>query len=764
MPKYKTEISPFLIHDPQTSQEAVALLVTHPTPQEIQSLGRLFMIVKIGPASEQTKKIVDLIMTAGKSEYYQQTESNAELAFEATLKKLNDLLSGQLEHVSAEWLNDFHAVVGVVCDQELHFTQVGDLNAYYLHGQRIINILEKTSGAESRVNPLKIFAQTISGELSEGDALVFCSSNILDYLSLDRLRAIVQSGNTEQASRQLESLLTTTNGRTGYAALIIKQQIQTATVPGADRPVFSHYGSSSSQASMDQLTSRESSTNQLLSPSTWKYLTGRVKRIGGKASGLFENLGFRPKKPDHQNPSQMRYYTPVHELQRQTRRRSRYPSRFMFVVGKLLTGLEYIFTGIKKAFLGLINLISGRQNIKQKLQHLPTTATNRVSKPIISFQRLTSQRKTLLLAAVILIFILAQSIIYLSRRDETKKQQEIYGNYIIQAEQMQQDAEASLLYGDEDGARLLLTQAEQLISSIPQKDREKRYQADIAGVMNKIEALYTRTKHINNIADPLALADITKAKEGYQAAGLVGIFGEEIISFSLTAPEIIETNNNTKESLAVSYAEISGQLPLLAFPLNNRTGLIYLDSDTILEYDSVNNTFASAGIEFENIDRQLAGSAVYLNRLYFLDAKNNQIFRHQKAGGNYQPGTSWLTDENIDVKNGVDLAIDGSIYVLRSDGALSKYFQGSLDAEFSLKTIDPALTSATALFTSEDTEYIYILDSVQKRLLVFNKKGSLKNQYTSEAFDNLKDFAVDPANKKAYLLNNTTIYQIDLLE
>ncbi len=762
MPNIKTEISPFLIHDPQQNNEAISLLVSHPSTQELDSLGRLFMLIKAAPANEQTKQVIETVQRQGKEFYYQQLESNMELAFEGMLKKLNELLSSHLEHVSAEWLNDFHAIIGVIKGTDLYFTQVGSLHAFYIHKQSVVNIFEQTKGAESRINPLKIFSQTISGQISADDTLMLCTPSILDYLSLERLRTIIQSGSGNQISMTLENLLAPNNGNASFAALIIKQASETTPVNVAPR-TSPQYGSSASQASMDQLTNREASTNQLLTPSTWSYLGQVTKSISQRVSGLLEKVGIKAKQPPRRSQNQVQYYTPVHETYK-PRRTSNYPSRFVYVLGKILTGFQYIIVGIKGLLVGLFNLISGRKNIKQKLQHLPTTATGSVSKPILLFQRLTKQRKILLLVVVLLIFIFAQSVIYMSRRGETEKQLEIYSESLAQATSKQEEAEASLLYGDEDGARLLLRQAQDLIASIPEKEQEKRYQSDIAALETKIEALYSKTKHINTISDPAVIADLGTLEEGLTLNGIAGIYNEEIIGFSNNQTEIFETNINTKESIAIDYTDPAEGSPALGAPLSTRVSAIYVPDNTILEYDSVNNSFSNATVDFENQDRTLTSLVTYNGRLYFLDTKNNQIFRHQKAGGNYQTGDSWLTDENADVSNGVALAVDGSIYVLRSNGELTKYFQGGLDNEFSLSEIDPVLSSPTKLFTDEAANYIYILEPSQKRLLVFTSNGRLKNQYTSESFDNLIDMAIDEANKKAYLLNGTVIYTVDLLE
>jgi hypothetical protein len=68
---------------------------------------------------------------------------------------------------------------------------------------------------------------------------------------------------------------------------------------------------------------------------------------------------------------------------------------------------------------------------------------------------------------------------------------------------------------------------------------------------------------------------------------------------------------------------------------------------------------------------------------------------------------------------------------------------------------------ATKLTISEDQDYIYIFEPTGKRLVVFNKNGNFVNQYTSNRFDNLRDFQVDEKNKKIYFLNSASVYSIE---
>lgn len=764
MPTTKIEFSPFLLHDPRSEREIISLLISRPTPQELQSLGQLFMVVRVSPGDEQVKKIVESLETEGRSIYYQQLESNIELAFESMLKKLNELLSGYLEHSSTEWLDDFNAVIGVLKGSDLFFTQVGNLHAFLVHRQRIVNILEAAKGVDGRINPLKIFSQTISGQLYENDSLIICTPSILDYLSLERIRAVIQSTSTQQAVLSLENLLAPNAGAHGFGALLIRLVPETVGVMTESHAAQPIVGGALSQASMNTLIDREHQTNELLSPSIWTIAQKNIQSFFSRLQPWLKNI-FRSKQRGDQTASHQttQYYAPVRDRWKPPRS-SRYPSRTVFVLGRIFTGLQFLFRGLGRMFGWLINAISGRKNLKQRLEHFPANATTAASKRIILFQRLTKQRKIVLVVAVLFIFIFAQSVIYLSQRDDQKKQQATYQQALTDANKKQEEADAALLYGNDDSARDLLKQAQDLIASIPQKLRAKQYKSEIAGLETKINALNEKTKHITTIADPKRLTDLAADQTNATAGGFVGLFGKDLTVFSTTETLVYKTNIDTNETAILTYKDASDKLAHLATGVTARYGLVALADDSLIQFDSNTNTFTAAPIQYENQDRQLVGMAVYGDRLYFLDTKNDQIFRYTKAGKGYGAGKGWLNGKDVSVTDGTSIVVDGSVYITRSTGDLSKFFQGNLDATFKLQTIEPALTSPAKVWTDENTGYFYILDPVNKRLISYTKQGRLKNQYTADTFDQLKDMVIVPKDKKAYLLNGTIVFQIDLTE
>jgi len=44
------------------------------------------------------------------------------------------------------------------------------------------------------------------------------------------------------------------------------------------------------------------------------------------------------------------------------------------------------------------------------------------------------------------------------------------------------------------------------------------------------------------------------------------------------------------------------------------------------------------------------------------------------------------------------------------------------------------------------------------RVIILDKEGNIKDQYTSQKFDSLTDLAIDPEEKAIYLLNDNHLY------
>ncbi len=151
----------------------------------------------------------------------------------------------------------------------------------------------------------------------------------------------------------------------------------------------------------------------------------------------------------------------------------------------------------------------------------------------------------------------------------------------------------------------------------------------------------------------------------------------------------------------------------------------------------------------------------YRERVYLLDAERGTIWRAEPAAGGYAAPRNWIADPSLDLRAGVDLALDGDLYLLENGGGIVKLRQGR-PAAFTLQSIDPPLAGPTKIKTTERSSFLYVLDPPTKRLVVVGKDGRLERQYRAEAFDELRDVVVDEAGQTLYLLNGTRIYGVPM--
>jgi len=152
----------------------------------------------------------------------------------------------------------------------------------------------------------------------------------------------------------------------------------------------------------------------------------------------------------------------------------------------------------------------------------------------------------------------------------------------------------------------------------------------------------------------------------------------------------------------------------------------------------------------------------YLSNLYFLDKENCQIIKYSYLSkNNWGSAEKWLKDK-MDCENPKSIAVDGSVYILNSDNSISVYHSG-LYQRIIIIDIYPNIKNITLIKTTKNTSNIYLLEPTNNRVIVIDKKdGEIIKQIQSSKFNNLKDIDISPTGQTIYLLNNTTIYKINL--
>jgi len=155
----------------------------------------------------------------------------------------------------------------------------------------------------------------------------------------------------------------------------------------------------------------------------------------------------------------------------------------------------------------------------------------------------------------------------------------------------------------------------------------------------------------------------------------------------------------------------------------------------------------------------------YVGRLYLLDTQAKDLYRHVLTNTGYEgePSTYFLSAPQADLGTAVDLAIDGNVYILHSDGQISKYQEG-VPVPFSQEGIDEPMRSPTSICSTgfmDEEGYVFVADSGNQRIVQFSKTGGFVRQLRASDpvyMDNLKSVFVDATTNRIFLLNRNMLY------
>jgi hypothetical protein len=356
--------------------------------------------------------------------------------------------------------------------------------------------------------------------------------------------------------------------------------------------------------------------------------------------------------------------------------------------------------------------VSFLSKIKQKFSLLPA----KVKLPTGLPTNLNHPKKIILTIVVIILIVFVVSINFALNKQQNDKTQSLFQSIYPQAQKDYSDGQ-SLTGLNQNLARDSFSKAQQILlagkDKLPKNSKEEKQVLDLLTQVNN--ALNTTSGVTNSQAtsvdttvSPLLLAE-TKNDGLYFTEDDSHIYG-------LTADQVYSLNTDG----------------------TNKKTLIKNDSG-----------WQKAG-----------GLASYFGNVYVLDKKQNQIFKFVQTDSGFSK-TNYFSGTSPDLSKAVSMAIDSSVYILTSDGTVTKYTKGSAD-NFSLAGLDKPLSNPTGIMTNAGTDNIYVLDNGNSRVVVFDKSGNYKNQYQATTIKGAKDFEVLEKDKKVYVLSSGKVYEIDL--
>ena len=165
--------------------------------------------------------------------------------------------------------------------------------------------------------------------------------------------------------------------------------------------------------------------------------------------------------------------------------------------------------------------------------------------------------------------------------------------------------------------------------------------------------------------------------------------------------------------------------------------------------------------------QQPRASATYDQNFYLLDAGANDVLRFRPVGSDVygEPEGYFGINSGVDLSEATDLAIDGSVFIMFSDGIIKRY-DSSRIAEFSLATLPSPLGTPGAIFISQGMGSLYILDGENDRVVQVTTEGVYQRQLLApnDLFANAIDLYVNRGETYLWIVSPSGVTRVPLPE
>lgn len=195
----------YLSQKPQTVCEIFSY---EPENMEQTSLGNLYIVTELRSVKDYGY-LANLLASLIKREYYVNPSNGALKCFQAAIKKANAHLGQMAKEETPEWLSKLHFFCAVLADQNILFTQTGQMKAY-LARQNHFSCLSRRVSPGNEIQQgrsLKIFSAIASGPVEQEDKIIIATPEIENVITQTDLRqALIEKPDLPEISVSLKGI------------------------------------------------------------------------------------------------------------------------------------------------------------------------------------------------------------------------------------------------------------------------------------------------------------------------------------------------------------------------------------------------------------------------------------------------------------------------------------------------------------------------------------------------------------------------------
>jgi len=736
--------------NPDRAGSISRVYISQPDVSQEETVGRLLVLAEFPAKKSDYQALFNLIVEQLSIAYYQNEQIlllnklatvTVATIFESAVSKINQILFELYQNQSIKFSADeLNLTIAVIHENKIQFTNIGRNKALLIYKPKsqpgvidpsfsLINITKKTTDPREDIfAPNKILANVVSGQVPQNGFFLFTNEALYEYLTERQLIKIITTLPPASAAAQIDNLLNQTQLAVPFSILILKNHKGQHSIDN-EGPVVAAYSSPELRTISTHRTHMPMRPEKDINKESIRALNMTEDRTASilKPSGLF---------------NYKKIFTSFSSLISLLKPRKK--ANLKILPAKLFDRKQS-WLSVQKvgAFLGSAGLSIWtviRAGINQLTNH--EKRQNWIDRLKSISKRITKTHLIMIGIVIVCLTLFFANAYRLKHQSEIAKLHESFLELAKAIEKEESQIDADMLYNNKDKARTSLNKIGEMLKDFPQVSQDEKDE------FTAIKARYQkRVDQINNIIRLTNLESEVNGKEGHMT-NLVSI-GDFL--YLTVDNKIVKVDKKSK-----TYTQISDLDPDLKFGSTDKGGVYWLlAGNQILQINPSDKVKRFAIDAPSNIK----GLEVYYNKLYLYTENDKQVYRYQLTTDGFMDKTPWL--KNTEGLNDIrSLSIDGFVYLLDKDTV--HQFGSGRKQNFSLSPVEPALTNPTKIIALKESDYLYILEPANQRLIVYNKKGIFLAQYTGDQLANLTDIAVDENFKMLYLLSGTTIYKTKL--
>lgn len=677
----------------------------------------LYFLAKFSSDTDNAKTLAESIFGAIVDTFEDAGASSAYDIFEESLKMAN----AEIEKHSSLMKNTPEIVVGFFDFHNLYLTQSGEAEVYLLREGSLSQITEQ---ADEGI----LFSNILSGEVMIHDTLLISTTRLLRSITNNQLLDIFDQHEFQESVSLLKhELRTKTDENILLSVIGIGQQEipekksllskLTSKKNKKDAPPIEKMSPDPTKEEIPHPQEAPQATPQVpgdprekntVSPSVDEAASTSPPVIEAEQKPLLEE-DVIPQTPEQQPALDNAPPHDAHDPQ------TIHPPRMAPIKAK------------KRISLGKLKTLFRKDHPQKKLLWL------------------------LFLVPIVLGIVLTVNVV---QQKESEVEADLRQKLSIARNAVQRSNEL-LFQGDRKGAHELLKTAEKATTDVFNSSfKELRSEAKF--LKADIEAKKLEAENAIE-ANPQLVANLEAKNSNLRAQGMKELRGNFYVYDSTTIYKTIR--NLVENGVGVTNQEV---ITASAVRSDQDTLLFLTSTPRVIEYKNgivtpmnTNDKSWQKGVDIDTYGSRYT---------YILDPLQNQIWKYERRRADYSEAIAY--NKTADLSRAVSMSIDGNIFILSDDGSIQKLFRGE-NVSYSFRDLPslPFSGKNLRLTTTPESDFLYILDPDNRRILIFQKGerfATYKKQVLFNEIADAVDFYINDSGQKVNLLTTNKIYEFNL--